>query len=325
MKSYLASWRQAARWKTLAHIGLDLALLLLLVVLLSVNTLILAKISEPIQPVLQAIAQLEASGATDLDRMALLQEYNPDVKGLLVKAGIAAFLFYLLGVALYTLAKQRIWDSLAGRAFGYRRFLRLLGVTEAVFVVVALVPTLLALASPIAAVVAFFALAFLAFALLPAFYAIDDWNLFKLAWWWPLAYLGLVAAAAALWGLLVALLNATSPWAMAATYLLIAAWTVGVWALARYKPLFKYLLALTLVAATWLVAMQLVGLVALLSDWLYVALFAVWSLVWLAWSRHYLFATLSAQFGTGPVAVPINSEKPTKPVTKTAKRRSTKR
>ncbi len=242
---YLEAWRSPWTWRTLLHVGLDLLLIAILLMLLMVNTAAWNAVAAPLAPTLQAVAQLESAGnATTADRVALLNAYKPDVNGAILKGVLATLALGLAFAAAYAIAKTRIWASLQESPWAWRRYGKNLLATVIAALLLFGVPFGILYLSPTAAAYTFFVLLVLALLLLPLLYASTRWR--------PLL-----------------------SWRLAGDYLLVAAAEL----------------------VTWLVAVNLIALTVWIDEWLYAALFAAWTLLFLAWGRGYVDALVRERTG----------------------------
>jgi hypothetical protein len=188
---FLGAWRRLWQWRTLLHVALDLALILFVLVLVAVNSLIFSTLSQPLVPVLQAIGQLEASGTTaapvsNADRMALLEQYQPDINGVLLRAGLISLGLFLVFIIFYGLAKTRIWMSLQGEGYSWWLLRRNLVLSLAWFVVVAAIPVGLLFLSPVASAYVLACLVLLTILAFPLLYATSSggWKTFLHRLFW---------------------------------------------------------------------------------------------------------------------------------------------
>lgn len=242
-KLFLGAWRRMWQWKTLLHVALDIALIVFVLVLIAVNSLIFSALSQPLVPVLQAIGQLETSGTTaapvsDAERMALLEQYRPDINGLLLRAGLISFGLFLVAIVVYSLAKTRVWTSLQGEDYSWRLLRRNFVLSFVWLVVVAAITVGLLFLSPLASAYALVCLLFLTVIGLPLLYATNrgGWKLFlRRLFWRPFGnYLFICLIGLLLWVLVANLLGLAVYLSQDLYVILFALWLLAFAAWSRY-------------------------------------------------------------------------------------------
>ncbi len=184
---YLGSWRRTLKPRTAWLAGLDLLLFLVLVLFLSFNMAATNALSAPVQPALQAIAQLETSGATTEEKIALAEAYTPVVNQAILQIILVATVFFLLFLVIYALVKTRIWAAIRDEPFTWPRCGWNLLTTTVWLLIVILAPYGLLFLNELAATLLFLLLAALTLCYLPLFYAAGSWRSFlRLFRWRPL-------------------------------------------------------------------------------------------------------------------------------------------
>lgn len=204
---FSSSWGALRQRKTLLVIGLDILLLLGIISLSIANSLVWSAVAQPLAPVLSAVASLETSGnATNVNRMAILNSYRPDLNGILLKAGLATLVIYLAFIALYALLKTKAWTIVRDERFhGYGKNLAL---TAGWFLLLLILPVLLLMVNPMASAFVLLVIALLALLFLPLFYAAKEWkHLFR----WRLLgnYLFVLLVLLVVWVIVVNILSLT--------------------------------------------------------------------------------------------------------------------
>jgi hypothetical protein len=167
-RDYQRSWQLVWCKETLFHIGLDLGVLFSLCVLFFIFFAVVSFLSADLVPILQSVAQLEASNPTQATRAAFAAQHQPLFTEILSQLAVLSFLFLLLAAACYALFKYVLWSRLTKSSFSWKRYFFLAGITLGAWLCL-LVPFLLS--SP-AFATALFLLLFLAIlGALPALYA----------------------------------------------------------------------------------------------------------------------------------------------------------
>ncbi len=169
--SFLSSWRAVISPPSCGTMGLDALLHFAFLLFFLVNAVAWTVIARPLAPLLGAIGELERSGTTDQERLALLEAYAPELNRTIIVGLLATLLLGLLFVALFALLKTKSWALVRGEPFSWTRFRRNLVVALIAFLLLFLIPMLLLLVDPLLAAVAFLLLLFVAWALLPALFA----------------------------------------------------------------------------------------------------------------------------------------------------------
>lgn len=185
---YTSSWRRVFTPRTLWLVGLDVLLVLVLLLFLSMNMALTQQIAQPLTPALQAVASLEAGGATQEQKELLTQAYTPLVNTAILQLVLIAALFLIVYLFIYALVKTRIWTSIRGGPFTWRRcWWNLFVTTVWVFTVLLASYGLLNL-NVTAATILFILLAALTLFYLPLSYAAGSFRAFlQLFRWRPLS------------------------------------------------------------------------------------------------------------------------------------------
>ncbi len=296
---YVHAWRRVWDWRTLGHVGIDVALGFLGMLLFGVYAMFATMVARPFAPVLSAIAQLEASNPTDPQRLALLEGLRPNLNLVVFKVVLIAIACLLVFLVLYVAAKSLLWNNLQQRRWEWRIARRRLIVTALLFLApFVLVIPLLLIQNPYPVAIAFLSLLGLVCVVLPLCYAMQKFP--KAPWWHYLAGLALLQlflfTLLALITLVSSLLAPVGNALLALLTLIVLAGLLALlllsfqsstlWPLLR--DLFSILLAM---AITWLIGIGLISLTSIVSQGLYAFLTLAWLVVFLAWGR-YLFDSL---------------------------------
>jgi len=171
---YSTSWKAMKSKETFFQMGLDLGLLFSLLIFTFFFILALSFFSSDIVPVLQEVAQLEASNPTHDARIAFAAEYEPLLINILWRFLFISIITFLLVGFLYALFKLFAWRRLMKKEFSWSSWWKLGLLTGLSWLFSIILPFFFGSAVIVASLIIIFSSLTLIF--LPAFYALDHWK-----------------------------------------------------------------------------------------------------------------------------------------------------
>jgi hypothetical protein len=306
--TYLLAWKRLLQWRTLFHISLDVLIVLVFVFLLILNGVIWDQLASPLQPALEAVQQLESGQATDESRLALLEDYRPDINGVIMKAIAASAILYLVFIVVSTLLMTLTWASLQRQKFSLRILKKNFILTLVWLALLALIPGLLLFFGEVPALSACVLLFAVTLVFLPFFFAASasGWRSLLSAgqgfWCGATTVIASFSFIAALLSflILIGVVRLASAgllqfsdiiplvFLLLAVCVLFALWlTLLRVRFLNYSVQYsRYLRLILLCAATFVIVFFPITAVAMLLPGVSFALLLIWIFVFIAWTRY---------------------------------------